>query len=411
MKIHKRFFFQFYRAVYNDAEIYLLDDPLSAVDSHVGKHIFENVISQEGLLSNKTRVLVTHGVTFLPKTDHIIVMKDGKVSEQGSYEDLLNQKGEFANFLVEYMSEKDDEFAGDEVFADIRAGLEETLGKNEFSRQISQRQDSLKSGDIIEVKKAASKSRMMTQKSRSVSSDKSKEVDENTTQPEVKKQGTTLIEEENVETGNVSFLIYKYYAKKYGILGAIFTIFGMIFYQGSNIGTNYWLSFWSENSLNETCYQEEDPNCTDFYLGIYGVFGVGQMLGTILLSLTILLSALNASKSMHNAMLNCIVRGPMSFFDTTPVGRIVNRFTKDVEICDNTLGGTLRGWTSCVANFFGCVILIIVVFPFFTFVIVPMMVLFYFIQKVYVSTSRQLKRLVSCFKTFILYSLCQCAGL
>ena len=91
--------------MYSDADLFLLDDPLSAVDSHVGKHIFHHVISNNGLLVDKTRVLVTHGVTYLPKTDHIIVMKDGKISEQGSYDELLSQKGEFAHFLVEYMTE------------------------------------------------------------------------------------------------------------------------------------------------------------------------------------------------------------------------------------------------------------------------------------------------------------------
>ena len=147
--------------------------------------------------------------------------------------------------------------------------------------------------------------------------------------PEEKKAASaTLIEEENIETGNVSFRIYKYYAKTYGIFGTFMTIFGMIFYQGSNIGTNYWLNIWSANSLNGTCYKEEDPNCTEFYLGIYGVFGFGQIMGTMFLSLTILLHALNASQKMHNSMLNCIVRGPMSFFDTTPIGRVINRFTK-----------------------------------------------------------------------------------
>ena len=112
----------------------MLDDPLSAVDSHVGKHIFEHVIGHDGLLSNKTRLLVTHGVTYLPKADQIIVMKDGKVSEQGSYENLVSQKGEFANFLLEYMTEMGEELAEDEIFHGIKAGLEGTLGKTEFTR-------------------------------------------------------------------------------------------------------------------------------------------------------------------------------------------------------------------------------------------------------------------------------------
>ena len=86
------------RAVYNDAEIYLLDDPLSAVDSHVGKHIFEEVISDSGLLSDKTRILVTHGLTYLPRCDHIIVLTGGKISEQGSYQELVERKGKFIKY-------------------------------------------------------------------------------------------------------------------------------------------------------------------------------------------------------------------------------------------------------------------------------------------------------------------------
>ena len=73
------------RAVYNNANVYLLDDPLSAVDSHVGKHIFEKVIGPKGALRKKTRVLVTHAISFLPEMDQIVVMKDGKISELGTY--------------------------------------------------------------------------------------------------------------------------------------------------------------------------------------------------------------------------------------------------------------------------------------------------------------------------------------
>lgn len=93
------------RAVYSKSDIYLLDDPLSAVDAHVGKHIFENLIGSRGLMKRKTRILVTHGITYLPEVDYIVVMKDGEVSETGTYKELLDKKGAFADFLVQYLQE------------------------------------------------------------------------------------------------------------------------------------------------------------------------------------------------------------------------------------------------------------------------------------------------------------------
>jgi ATP-binding cassette subfamily C (CFTR/MRP) protein 1 len=79
------------RAVYNNADVYLLDDPLSAVDSHVGKHIFDKVLGPKGLLKRKTRVLVTHGIAYLSQMDNILVMKDGEISEIGTYRELLSR--------------------------------------------------------------------------------------------------------------------------------------------------------------------------------------------------------------------------------------------------------------------------------------------------------------------------------
>lgn len=98
------------RAVYSDADIYLLDDPLSAVDSHVGKHIFNNVFEENGgLLSGKSRLLVTHAVVYLPKVDEIYVMVNGEITESGSYRELLAQKGVFAEFLTQHIQEIDDD--------------------------------------------------------------------------------------------------------------------------------------------------------------------------------------------------------------------------------------------------------------------------------------------------------------
>jgi ATP-binding cassette, subfamily C (CFTR/MRP), member 1 len=118
------------RAVYYDADVYFLDDPLSAVDSHVGKHIFDNVLGPKGLLKKKviffleyeligntqkflqTRVLVTHGITYLPDVDNIIVLKEGEVSEVGTYQELIAKKGAFAEFLLQHLQEREDDSEG-----------------------------------------------------------------------------------------------------------------------------------------------------------------------------------------------------------------------------------------------------------------------------------------------------------
>jgi ATP-binding cassette, subfamily C (CFTR/MRP), member 1 len=118
------------RAVYYNADTYFLDDPLSAVDSHVGKHIFDHVLGPNGLLKKKvsrhkkrwcstfnsmalqTRVLVTHGITYLPEVDNIVVLKDGEVSEVGTYNELIAKKGAFADFLLQHLQEKAEEGEG-----------------------------------------------------------------------------------------------------------------------------------------------------------------------------------------------------------------------------------------------------------------------------------------------------------
>lgn len=90
------------RAAYQDADIYLLDDPLSAVDAHVDQHLWKNLIGPEGLLKDKTRLLVTHGIHHLSEADQIIVIKSGQIDETGKYEDLMNDQGSFFKLVSEY---------------------------------------------------------------------------------------------------------------------------------------------------------------------------------------------------------------------------------------------------------------------------------------------------------------------
>lgn len=91
------------RAAYNDSDIYLLDDPLSGVDFHVGKNIFAKLIGPKSILKQRTRLFVTNSIAFLPQVDDIIVMKDGEISEVGTFVQLYEKKGAFAEFLNQHL--------------------------------------------------------------------------------------------------------------------------------------------------------------------------------------------------------------------------------------------------------------------------------------------------------------------
>ena len=87
------------RAVYARADVYLLDDVLSAVDQHVGRHLINNVLGPRGLLASKTRILATNSIPVLLEADFITMLRDGKVLETGAYEQLIAMKGEVAKLI------------------------------------------------------------------------------------------------------------------------------------------------------------------------------------------------------------------------------------------------------------------------------------------------------------------------
>ena len=116
------------RAVYSDTDIYLLDDPLSAVDAHVGKHIFDNVIGREGILQDKTRVLVTNSITFLRMVDHIILLKDGEIGEEGTFEELLDKGGHLSDFLIEKFAKNTDDEEVMEIQEESNMKIEVSIG-------------------------------------------------------------------------------------------------------------------------------------------------------------------------------------------------------------------------------------------------------------------------------------------
>ncbi|XP_033224446.1 multidrug resistance-associated protein 1 isoform X4 [Belonocnema kinseyi] len=383
------------RAVYNNADIYFLDDPLSAVDAHVGKHIFENLVGTQGLMSKKTRVLVTHGITYLPKVDNIVVLKDGEISEIGTFKELLAKRGAFAEFLVQHLQEVKPEDVSEGELDEITQSLQTTIGSDELQQKLSHAKTQI-SGNIGEPadKKSLNGSLHRAQSIESHHSGslvRSNSVKENDTSKS--KTGEKLIEVEKTETGSVKWRVYSHYLRSIGWFLSISTIVMNAIFQSFSIGSNVWLAKWSTD--NEYAKTENGTVNTDMYLGVYGALGLGQAFFVCFSQISMAIGCLRSSKLLHSELLFGILRLPVGFFDTTPSGRVINRFGKDVDVIDNVLPHTIRAWLLCLISVVATLVVISFSTPEFVFVITPMGIIYYFIQRFYVATSRQLKRLES----------------
>ncbi|XP_043498528.1 multidrug resistance-associated protein 1 isoform X2 [Polistes fuscatus] len=392
------------RAVYNDSDIYFLDDPLSAVDSHVGKHIFENVVGPGGLLKKKTRVHITHDIVYLPEVDNIFVLKDGEITESGTYKQLMDKRGAFAEFLMQHLQEVGNLHTDDGSDADlheIKQQLESKIGTQELqeklTRAISRISESQsESGSITDRRSlnGSLKRQYSTESQQSVNLLSGKNIkDKAALQP---KKGEKLIEIEKAETGSVKWKVYSHYFKSIGWFLSISTIIMNAVFQSFSIGSNVWLSKWSDDNMtlvNGTVVNEESRR--DMYLGVYGALGFGQAMASFFCDLAPQLGCWLAARQMHIMMLRAVMRAPLTFFDTTPTGRIISRFAKDVDILDTSLPPQISDSIYCLFEVIATLFVISFSTPEFVAVIVPIGFIYYFIQRFYVATSRQLKRLES----------------
>uniref|UniRef100_A0A671QV01 Canalicular multispecific organic anion transporter 2-like n=1 Tax=Sinocyclocheilus anshuiensis TaxID=1608454 RepID=A0A671QV01_9TELE len=349
------------RALYSEADVYLLDDPLSAVDAHVAKHIFDNVIGPEGALKGKTRILVTHGISFLPQVDNILVMVDGRVSEMGSYQDLLKQNGAFAEFLRNY-------------------SLEDIIEDDESVRlsSVCCRQMSIMSNDLENPKKMSRRRRCSERKHPESPTEKK--------EPKLEK----LIQAETAETGRVKFKVYWEYAKAVGPFLSLFICFLYGCQSAASIGANFWLSEWTNDAQHNRTQDQ-----VSMRVGVYAALGISQGVLVMFSSFTLALGKIQAARKLHQTLLDNKFHTPQSFFDTTPIGRIINRFSKDIYVIDEVLPSTILMFLGTFFASLSTMIVIICSTPIFALVIGPLALIYFFVQRFYVATSRQLKRLES----------------
>uniref|UniRef100_A0A7E4W3Z9 ABC-type glutathione-S-conjugate transporter n=1 Tax=Panagrellus redivivus TaxID=6233 RepID=A0A7E4W3Z9_PANRE len=388
------------RSVYSQTDVYLFDDPLSAVDAHVGKHIFENVISsQTGMLKYHTRILVTHGLNYLKHCDQIIVMKDGKISESGSYEQLISDSGEFSEILEEFLIEEAKNRGRSVSFGEDADEVREVLADLErlhpvktqqIQRQISQSIDRLSPGPVeVDVTLKNNK------KVHTEDPDRVPLLPASNGTATVIKPGANrakLIEKEGVETGQVKLNVYSTYLRAIGI--PVTLLFIIIYTASSIIGvySNLYLADWSDHAAEIQASEQGSHNST-VRLSIYTALGLGQASLICIASTCMAMGMVVASKSLHEKMLKNILRSPMAFFDVTPLGRILNRFSKDVDGLDGPIPRSLMAFVRTVIASIETIVVIAFATPWFTPCFCVLAVVYYLVLRFYISTSRQLKRL------------------
>ncbi|XP_032957047.1 multidrug resistance-associated protein 1 isoform X1 [Rhinolophus ferrumequinum] len=376
------------RAVYCNSDIYLFDDPLSAVDAHVGKHIFENVIGPKGLLKDKTRLLVTHGISFLPQTDIIIVMSGGKISEMGSYQELLARDGAFAEFLRTYASteqEQEEQDDGSKVEGEEEKGLAGLSGPGKEMKQ-------MENGMVVTDAVGKQLQRQLSSSS-SYSGDVSRQ--HNSTaelqKAETKKEDTwKLMEADKAQTGQVKLAVYWEYMKAVGLFISFLSIFLFLCNHVAALASNYWLSIWTDDPVINGTQQH-----TEVRLSVYGALGISQGVAVFGYSMALSIGGIFASRHLHLDLLHNVLRSPMSFFERTPSGNLVNRFSKELDTVDSMIPQVIKMFMGSLFNVIGACVVILLATPIAAVIIPPLGLVYFFVQKFYVASSRQLKRLES----------------
>eukprot|EP01006_Ploeotia_vitrea_P048390 TRINITY_DN67229_c1_g2_i1.p1 TRINITY_DN67229_c1_g2~~TRINITY_DN67229_c1_g2_i1.p1 ORF type:complete len:1390 (+),score=148.98 TRINITY_DN67229_c1_g2_i1:25-4170(+) len=335
------------RAVYMDADIYLMDSPLSAVDAHVGKHLFEECIV--GALAGKTRVLVTHALQFLPSSDSIIVMDRGRCVRQCSYEELTKVP-EYEAVLAEHGTAEADKKA-----------LEES----------KEQDDPLSPSKPKEPAAAPTKDK-----------------------PKNDKAGT-LVQTEAKSEGGLNWAVYRKYLHsfKYWILCT-----SLLATVGAEV-----LRFFLDYTLNQFTNPTYHMSQATFFIR-YAAFLVAMTVGLIFCTVSLRYGMLRAATVLHNQMLASVLRVPLSWFDQNPVGRILNRFTGDQFTIDMELPMSLYFIVQCFVSVASILLIVIGVTPWFAVAIIPLGCIYYYVQTYYRYSSREVARLNSMSRSPILHN-------
>ncbi|XP_056685318.1 ABC transporter C family member 3 [Spinacia oleracea] len=311
---------QIARALYQDADIYLFDDPFSALDAHTGSHLFKEVLL--GLLREKTVIYVTHQVEFLNAADLIMVMKNGRTVQVGKYDDIL-----------------------------VPDNTKSIISNNENVN-----------GEVDDDRGSAGLSAPAA---------------------------AQLVKEEERERGRVGFSVYrKYITTTYGGVLVILMIMASIMLQILQIGSNYWLAWGTPSSKDVQPVVSESTLMT-----VYASLAFGICFCTLVADSLVVATGYKTATILFRKMLETIFRAPMSFFDATPAGRILNRCSTDQTALETRIPTLLDGFISLTIKLVGTIAVMSTVAWEVLVIFIPLIIASIWYQQYYMPASRELSRL------------------
>ncbi|KAM6934339.1 ATP-binding cassette sub-family C member 4-like [Xenentodon cancila] len=348
------------RAVYQDADIYLLDDPLSAVDAEVGRHLFEECIC--GLLKKKPRVLVTHQLQYLKAADQIVVLKEGQMVARGTYGELQTSGLDFTSLLKEDQENEKQDMTS---LTGTVSCLPNTLSDNSSTSSLTSSQYSLIEGkDSLAV-------------------------------------GVKPTGEESRFEGNVGLRMYvKYFQAGANFLVLLVLIFLNVIAHVTFVLQDWWLARWASEqkhiSVTEHLNGSFPPQLDlDLYLCVYAGLTATSVVFGFLRTLVFFNVLVSSAQTLHISMFNAILRTPVRFFDINPIGRILNRFSKDIGYLDSLLPWTFVDFTQVFLQVIGVIAVAAMIIPWILIPVVPLLAVFLYLRHYFLQTSRDIKRLES----------------
>ncbi|XP_041623281.1 ATP-binding cassette sub-family C member 12 isoform X4 [Vulpes lagopus] len=361
------------RAVYSNHEIYLLDDPLSAVDAHVGKHVFEECIKKT--LRGKTIVLVTHQLQFLESCDEVILLEDGEICEKGTHKELMEERGRYAKLIhnLRGLQFKDPEHI-------YNAAMVEALKESPAERD----EDAvLAPGD---------------------GKDEGKEPETDSEFVDIKVPLHQLVQTESPQEGTVTWKTYHTYIKASGgYLLSLFVVSFFLLMIGSSAFSNWWLGLWLDKSSQMTCGPQGNKSACEIgavladtgqhvYQWVYAGSMVSVLTFSVIKGFTFTKTTLMASSSLHDHVFDKILRSPMSFFDRMPTGRLMNRFSKDMDELDVRLPFHAENFLQQFFMVLFILVILAAVFPAVLLVLAGLAVGFFILLRIFHRGVQELKK-------------------